>query len=152
MDHTALLGRLENVQAEIVRAALRAENQPQPSGEWTLRTILIHLALVEEVIWQARLKQMAEQVNPHWVWTEPSLDEAIAQQGQRPLVELAELFTKSRKQTVAHLEGFTEEGWARVGTHARLGHMDVAGLCAQILEHDEEHLAELNKRAQAAIP
>src|SRR5258708_15812169 len=123
----------------------RAANKPQLSDEWPLSTILIHLALVEDVIWQARLNQMAEQENPHWIWTEPSLDEAIAQQGQRPLAELAGLFEARRKQTLAHLEDLSEEGWARVGTHARLGQMDVAGLCAQILEHDEEHLAELNK-------
>jgi hypothetical protein len=108
---------------------------------------MIHLAIVEEVIWQARLKQMAVQDNPHRVWTEPDVNGAVAQYGELSLPELEEWFGKQRFHTLRHLSGLDEAGWNRVGTHATYGEMDVAGLCARILEHDNEHLEELRKRA-----
>ncbi len=147
-NRLSLVKRLTRIPSEIHFHIHRAQRRPQPASEWPLSTILIHLWLAEDVIWQTRLRQMIEQDNPRWVWTEPNLDEAVAQQGNRPLTELAEQFAQRRQQTIDHLKGLSEAGWARIGTHATYGEMDVAGLCARILEHDEEHLTELRNRAQ----
>ena len=147
MEQRAVIPPLQLSLSQLANAALDADGKPQPPGEWPLSTILIHLWLVEEVIWQARLRQMVAEDNPHWQWTEPNLEGAVAQWGQQPLPELAELFEERRKQTIDQLKELSEAGWARIGTHAVYGQMDVAGLCARILEHDEEHLEELKKRA-----
>jgi len=144
----SLTNKLSISVEDILRAAWHTARQPQPSGEWPLSTILIHLWLVEEVIWQARLNQMVQQENPHWVWTEPNLNEAVAKLGDHPLTELAQNFASRRLQTLNYLQSLSEDGWARIGTHATSGEMDVAGLCERILEHDEEHLTELRKRTQ----
>lgn len=147
MKQQAVIPLLQSSLSQLAGAVLDADGKPQPAGEWPLSTILIHLWLVEEVVWQSRLNQLAAEANPRWQWTEPDLDEAVARFGARPLSELSAMFARRREATVQHLQGLDEAGWARIGTHAVHGQMDVAGLCARILEHDEEHLEELRKRA-----
>ena len=147
-ERQTLLARLSSISSQIADAVQRASAKPQPAGDWPLSTILIHLWLVEDAVWQSRLKQMATQDNPHWQWTEPALDEAVARYGGLPLSELGDMFARRRGETVAHVQALTDDGWNRIGTHARYGQMGVAGLCARILEHDEEHLADLAARAK----
>ena len=53
------------------------------------------------------------------------------------------VFAEARHQTVATVRAFDEAGWARHGTHATYGVLDVAGLLRMAVEHDEEHLAGL---------
>ena len=114
------------------------------SGEWTARDVVAHLAAVETVVFQARLDQLAAGEDPVWAWTEPGpLDaqEAAALEGA------LEVFAARRAATVARVTGLDEAGWARSGTHATYGRLDVAGLLRIVVDHDDEHLASLEARA-----
>ena len=114
------------------------------SGEWTARDVVAHLAAVETVVFQARLDQLAAGEDPVWAWTEPGpLDaqEAAALEGA------LEVFAARRAATVARVTGLDEAGWARSGTHATYGRLDVVGLLGVVVDHDDEHLAGLVARA-----
>ena len=115
-----------------------------PSGQWTARDVVAHLAAVETVVFQARLDQLAAGEDPVWAWTEPGpLDapEAATLEGA------LEVFAARRAATVARVTDLDEAGWARSGTHATYGRLDVAGLLGVVVDHDDEHLAGLVARA-----
>ena len=61
--------------------------------------------------------------------------------------ELLAAFTRARLGILDLLNALDGTGWGRIGTHAVFGQLDVAGRCARTLEHDAEHLAELERRA-----
>ncbi|MBM4423227.1 MAG: DinB family protein [Chloroflexi bacterium] len=141
-----LIETLVLIPTKIGEAIKRAESKPQPEGEWPLRTIVVHLIAVEREVWQYRLHSIVAEDNPHWQYTEPPLAEWESHYARYSLPQILYAFALIRQETANHLRRLTEAGWKRIGTHAKYGEMDVAGLCGRILEHDEEHLAELNKR------
>ena len=147
-ERRGLIERLTQIPANIAEAVKHAESKPQPEGEWPLRTILVHLVAVEHDVWRFRLQAVMTEDNPQWQqYTEPDLAEWEKFYAHYSLYQLQYTFARIRQETTAHLRQLTEAGWKRIGTHARYGQMDVAGLCTRILEHDEEHLAELVKRS-----
>jgi hypothetical protein len=129
----------------VARRVAEAESRGgTPSGEWTARDVVAHMAAVETVVHQARLDQLAAGETPVWAWTEPGpLDDPEA----ATLEGALEVFTTRRAATVARVTGLDEAGWARSGTHATYGRLDVAGLLGVVVDHDDEHLGGLEARA-----
>jgi hypothetical protein len=125
-------------------AALRPDDRPLtvPPGEWPPHVVIGHLAHVEAQVWQPRLHQMAVEDVPRWPWTEPQdlawLQRCVPRSWDDVLAE----FTAARTATVDYLRALPPEGWQRRGLHAVFGELDVAGLCREILVHDEEHLKQ----------
>ena len=143
-----LLARLAEDPARIAAAARRVaaagSRSGTPPGEWTARDVVAHLAAVETDVHQARLDQLAAGgPAPEWVWTEPGpLDapEAATLEGA------LDLFAACRSATLGRVTGLDEAGWARTGTHATFGRLDVTGLLGVIIDHDDEHLGGLEAR------
>jgi DinB superfamily len=123
--------------ARLAIAALAAEPRPRSAGEWSPSEVARHLVAVERVVWQARFAQLAVDDDPHWDWTEP---------GPTPELDGASLqtilasFADARGQTVALVRALDAAGWARHGTHATYGVLDVAGLLRLAVGHDDEHV------------
>jgi hypothetical protein len=46
---------------------------------------------------------------------------------------------------MATLDALDEAGWARTGTHATFGVLDVAGLMVRAIDHDDEHLRSFER-------
>jgi uncharacterized damage-inducible protein DinB len=129
--------------AEAVRRAKSAEGGRSESAGWTARQVVAHLVAVERVVWHARLAELEREDDPHWTWIEPG-----AEPGHRSTGQLIAAFRSARATTVAILEGLDDAGWARSGTHATFGVLDVAGLVRETLAHDEDHLAGLARSAR----
>lgn len=142
-----LLDRLSALPREVADAAKSASDKPEPEGEWPARTVVIHLIASDSDIWQPRLRQMGIEDNPRWKWTEPDLEAWERRFATYSLEDLLDFCASVRRSTLGYLNNLSDAGWARVGTHATFGVLDVAGLCREIIRHDEEHLAELKKRA-----
>jgi DinB superfamily len=147
-----LLDRLAADRSRIASAARRVEAASEvsesaggtPSGEWTARQVVAHLAAVETAVFQARLDQLAAGEAPVWAWTEPGPPDT---QETATLEGALALFVVCRTMTLARVTGLDEAGWARAGTHATYGRLDVAGLLGVVVDHDDEHLASLVARA-----
>jgi len=147
-DRAALLERVASAPGRIAAAARRraAEDEAAggpPPGEWSAREVVGHLVAVEIRVWQARLDSLDAGGPPDWSWTEPgpatdpaagTLEGAIA------------LLAALRSVTLARVGRLDEPGWARAGTHATFGRLDVAGLLTVAADHDDEHLAGLRAR------
>jgi hypothetical protein len=133
----ALLDRLAAVPERLASAARSASPEPPAPGEWTPSDIVRHLIAVEQLVWHARLADLAADDRLTWPWTEP--DRWLGSPGAS-LDELLATYASVRATTVATLVALDEAGWSRTGTHATYGVLDVAGLMDRAVDHDEEHL------------
>jgi hypothetical protein len=113
-------------------------------GDWTVAQVLQHLIAVEWHVLNARLDSLDADTEPHWSWAEPGPAEGI---GDGSISAAAVVFAASREATVDRLRAMPPEAWRRTGVHATYGRLDIAGLLEVMLEHDEAHLAELERLA-----
>jgi len=135
-----LARRLISGPARIRRAAeVAAQATPIP-GEWTAQQIVLHLVAVETEVFQPRLFDLAEVSSPEWEWVEPAPAEAGLGES---LADSLLRFAAARLGTLDWVAGLDEDGWRRSGRHATLGRLDVGGLLALAVDHDQEHLAAL---------
>jgi hypothetical protein len=132
-----LLDRLAAVPDALATAARSVSPEPPEPGEWTPSDVVRHLIAVEQLVWHARLVDLAATDHPTWPWTEP--DRWAGDPGAT-LDQLLATYAAARGSTMATLEALDEAGWARTGTHATYGVLDVAGLMTRAVDHDEEHL------------
>lgn len=131
------MDRLRAVPDALATAARAASPEPPAPGEWTPSDVVRHLIAVEQEVWQPRLAQLDAEAHPTWPWTEP--DRWIGKP-EAPLDELLSTYTDVRGTTMATLDALDDAGWARTGTHATYGVLDVAGLMVRAIDHDDEHL------------
>ena len=143
-DRAGLVERLAAVPDRLALVASAADPGPGsgPPAGWSPREVVLHLAAVEEVVWQARLDSLAGELLPRWSWTEPGL---WSGPGDDTWDGALAAFADRRAATVATLEALDEAGWARRGRHDTYGVLDVAALLRIALDHDEEHLAQIGR-------
>jgi len=115
-------------------------DRPVEAGEWGPSEVVRHLIAVETEVWQSRLARVTVEDDPHWKWTEPGL--APGFDGAR-LEAILAAFAAARAITVETIVALDDAGWARHGTHATYGILDVEGLLRIAVDHDENHLAGL---------
>jgi hypothetical protein len=141
MDRAELVATLAAYPVRLADAARAATDRPVPPGEWTPDLIVRHLIAVEIDVHQARLDDLLTSVDePRWGWAEPPPWTGEPSLG---LAALLDRFATLRTRTLATIAALGDGGWARTGVHERLGRWDVAGLLANAVSHDEEHLAGL---------
>lgn len=117
-----------------------AADRPIAPGEWGPSEVVRHLIAVENEVWQARLAQLAAEDDPHWGWTEPGLAPGL---DDAPLDAILAVFTAARMTTVATIQALDGAGWARHGTHATYGILDIEGQLRIAIDHDRSHLEGL---------
>ena len=126
----------------LAAAARAASPEPPSPGEWTPSEVLRHLIAVELDVWHPRLAQLATEDQPLWPWVEPG---PWTGEPDAPLDRLLEVYADARAATVRSLTALDDAGWAKTGTHATFGELDAAGLIVRALDHDEEHIAGLER-------
>jgi hypothetical protein len=109
---------------------------------WSERQIVAHLVRVDREVFQVRLRDLGGPSEPAWSWVEPG-----AEPGHVSLASLIARFAAVREATIAHLAALDDAGWARSGVHAVYGRLDVAALLGIAVDHDVDHIAELERRA-----
>jgi hypothetical protein len=140
MSRGTLIAALAEVPHRLGEAARPETTWAAPPGEWGPNEVVRHLIAVETDVHQARLADLAADPGPHWDWVEPGPWSGEPGLG---LEDLLTRFEALRAATLTIVTVLDETGWARTGTHARLGVWDVAALLRNALEHDEQHLAGL---------
>ena len=109
-------------------------------GEWSAREVTLHLAAVDEQVWQPRLAALVAVEFPHWPWVEPGTWDGP---GAETLEGAIRAYSRLRAATVAALDALDDAGWARRGLHETFGELDVAAMMRIVLDHDQEHLAQI---------
>ena len=123
-----------------------APDRPVSPGEWGPAEVICHLIAVEDEVWQSRLAHVAGEDDPQWGWTEPGLAPGL---DDAPLDETLTRFAAARTTTVATIRAPDDAGWARHGTHATYGILDIEGLLRIAVDHDASHLEGLRVRGTA---
>jgi hypothetical protein len=136
----AVRDQVAAVPPRIAAAARAADPEPPSPGEWPPTDIVRHLIAVEEEVWGPRLRQLMDEDEPNWKWTEP--DRWLGQP-DATLDDLLTSYAERRAETVDLLDALGEGGWAKWGVHGVYGRLDVAGLMRKLLTHDDEHVASL---------
>ena len=129
--------------AALARQVTAVEAGAPPPGEWSAQDVVAHLAAVEAMVIQGRLRDLDAGGNPTWTWTEPG---PLADPEAASLEGALAVFARHRAATLATAAGLDEAGWARWGTHATFGRLDVAGVLRVAADHDDEHLGGLEAR------
>ncbi len=140
MNRAALVEAFAAYPDRLATAAAATDPSSLPTGEWGPHEIVRHLVAVEAEVWTARLAQVAAVDDPQWSWTEPG---PAAELAHRPLAVALEAFATARAANVAAVAALDDDGWARSGTHATYGRLDVEGLLRLAIEHDEDHISGL---------
>ena len=141
MARADLLADLAGFPDRLSAAARAASTRSTPAGEWTPELVVRHLIAVETGVHQARLRDLARLDDPRWSWTEPG---PWTGEPSLDLDVLLDRFATLRAATLVTVGALDDAGWARTGTHERLGVWDVAGLLRNALDHDQEHLGGLS--------
>ena len=138
----ALVAAMADFPGRLAVAARAAACRPTPPGEWGAVEVVRHLIAVEDEVWRARFARVAAEDDPHWAWTEPGLapgyDDASVE-------TVAAAFAAARAMTVDTIRALDDAGWARHGTHATYGVLDIAGLLRIAIDHDESHVDGLTR-------
>lgn len=137
MNRAELVEAFAGFPARLAVAVSAAPDRPVVPGEWGPAEVVRHLIAVEGEVWQARLTRVAAEDDPHWSWTEPGLAPGFE---DAPIETVLTAFAATRATTVATIGALDEAGWARFGTHATYGRLDVAGLLERAIDHDDGHL------------
>lgn len=124
-------------------AARVADAAPPVDGEWTTEQVVRHLIAVEIAVHQARLHDVEVDDAPEWAWAEPGPWDG---EPDLDLDGLLARFAELRAATVARVRALDGDAWRRAGTHATYGLLDVAGLLGLAIDHDAEHLRDLEAR------
>jgi DinB superfamily len=138
VDRDSIRHRLAGAPDRAADVAARA--CAPPPGAWSAREVLLHLAAVDQEVWQPRLDSLAHDDGPVWSWVEPGL---WSGPGDETLEGALAAFRDQRGATVARIDSLDDEGWARHGVHATYGQLEVAGLLRVLADHDEEHLSQI---------
>jgi hypothetical protein len=144
-DQRALRDALAAMPGRLAAAATAspiALDEPPAPGEWSAREVVLHLAAVEEVVWQRRLDALASETFPRWPWVEPGL---WSGPGDAAFDSALEVYRARRAATLARLDALDAAGWRRTGRHDVFGVLDVAAMLRILLDHDEEHLAQVGR-------
>jgi hypothetical protein len=139
-EREALVERFATFPGRLADAARSAGERPIPAGEWGPSEVVSHLIAVEAVVWRARLRDLDMTDDPRWSRTEPGLAAGLQ---DASLDEVLSSFEAARAGTAEIVRALDAAGWARSGTHAVYGRLDVAGLIGVAIDHDEEHLRSI---------
>lgn len=144
VSRTDLIERLAEIPRQF-RATLRDQIiRTQHDGAASASAAMGHLWQTESDLWQTQLEEVGNKDEPAWdVPVEDPTDWSVAFDSV-DLNLLLDAFEFRRSQTCAYLRGLSEEGWARRAKSEANEKLDVAGLIAIVLEHDNRHLAELS--------
>jgi hypothetical protein len=140
VNREALVATFAGFPDRLAAPALAVADRPVATGEWGHAEVVRHLLAVENEVWKPRLASVAAEDDPLWRWTEPGL--APGFEGL-PLDAIIAAFAIARATTAATVRSLDEAGWARFGTHATYGRLDVEGLLGMAIDHDTNHLEGL---------
>lgn len=135
----ALAGLPARLAAELAGLdAAAAARRPAP-GEWSATETVTHLA-AGEAPFLARLRRIVTDDNPFLPYFGPDVARPDASQS---LSAALTHFGVARARLVDFLAGLPAEAWDRPAVHETPGATTLARQAQNIIEHDQEHLAQL---------
>jgi DinB family protein len=138
---SALPTILEGIPAENLRVKV--------GGRWSVAENVAHLARHTELTLE-RVSRILAEDDPSFPPYRAEQDAEWSSWAARPLEDSLALLAESRARLVAAVRQLTLSDLARIGRHARLGPLTLAGWLEFYLVHEGHHLYLIFKRARGA--
>lgn len=149
-----LLRKLESDRRELVRQVEGMNEEEagrRPSeGEWSAKEQLLHLATFERLWLEWAMKVRDEpgcEVGPP-----PPNPAAYPEAETRSLADLLREPASSRSDTLAAIEGLTDDELKRRGKHLLFGEMSVLQMLRSLYRHDRMHMDQMAGRDASFRP
>jgi hypothetical protein len=146
MDKTLnqLIGEVQATQEQITRllksVAGDQDWQPAP-GEWSFRFIAAHLATTEKECYQDRVVRISAGENPYF----EGYFNTGRDFGMFDLLDSLHAWAVTRQEIIGFVSNLSEQQFSLTGTHAAFGSLTVQRVLELMLDHDQEHLRDLEK-------
>ena len=114
--------------------------QPAP-GEWSFRFIAAHLATTDKECHQDRVVRIAAGENPYFEGYDNTGRDFI----EVALLDSLRAWSNTRTEIITFVSNLSEEQLSFTGTHAAFGSLTVQRVLELMLDHDQEHLRDLEK-------
>jgi hypothetical protein len=143
-ERKALIQRYRDghrVVADALQGLSDEELDRSPSGEWTPRAIVHHLA-DSEMTSAIRLRRLIAEDNP----TIQGYDEeqfASKLTSDRPIQPSLEAMRWARESTAQILERLSQDDWLRAGTHTESGPYSVEDWLVTYANHGHDHAKQI---------
>jgi uncharacterized damage-inducible protein DinB len=149
-----LLEKLESHRGELVHQVqemAEEEASRRPSEEeWSAKEQLVHLAKFERLWLEWAMKARDEpgcEVGPP-----PPNPPAYPEAKTRSVADLLEELASARSDTLAAIEGLTDDELERRGKHLLFGEMSVLQMLRSLYRHDRMHMDQMAGRETSFTP
>jgi hypothetical protein len=109
------------------------------AGDWGPALILTHLTDVEK-LYRGRMQLILTQETPYLKSANPAGKIDNSPREFRPELEA---FAMERGETISLLMNLALKDWERTGIHDEYGELSVEDITERLIEHDNEHLAQM---------
>lgn len=149
VDKTAtLLDRMEDTMRRLTFVMVDFDDDelteaPQPSA-WSPIQIFAHMKASDDLT-TPRMAAMLTRDNPPLVSFDVDLWFQIAGYTDAPMDQTLMAYRRHRDETLYQLRRLPAEAWERTGVHAKRGPLSLFDVITTAVEHEEEHVTELEK-------
>jgi len=139
-----LIGEIRSTQ-ELLTSLLNSvavdqDWQPAPE-EWSFRFVAAHLATVDKECYQDRVVRIAGGENPYF----DSYFNTDRDFSKFELPDSLHAWAVTRQEIIAFVSNLSEKQFSLTGTHAAFGTLTVQRVLKLMLDHDQEHIRDLEK-------
>jgi hypothetical protein len=118
-------------------------------GEWSPSRVFAHLRAANAIL-EPRIFFVLVRDNPPLVGYDDTRWMEVARYDTLTITDSLESMRQRRAELVNMLRGISPEDWDRTGTHEVRGPMTVLEIAQQVIEHEEDHLAQIERSIGAS--
>jgi uncharacterized damage-inducible protein DinB len=149
-----LVDKLESHRRELVSQVQgmseeQAASRPSEQ-EWSAKEQLAHLAAFER-LWLEWTMKVRDKPGCE-VGPPPPNPPAYQETAARSVADLVDELASARKDTLAAIDGLTEEELGRKGKHLLFGEMSVLQMLRSLYRHDRMHIDQISGRESSFTP
>jgi uncharacterized damage-inducible protein DinB len=117
-----------------------------PAGEWSAAQVLAHMAATEQ-LWLEMLNAMLRERDALLGAAGQQIEETQARLMTQNVDENLAAYNALRGETISLMMGLSLTDWTKAATHDTLGEMRIDEVVENMVDHDSEHLAQLQALA-----
>ena len=139
-----LIGSIRSTQQQLTSllksVSLDQDWHPAPK-EWSFRFIAAHLATTEKECYQDRVVRIAAAENPYF----EGYFNTGRDFGMVDLLDSLHVWAVTRQEIIDFVSNLSEQQFSLTGIHETFGTLTVQRVLEQMLDHDQEHIRDLEK-------
>ena len=135
-----LPGKIEALSRGLSAEQLRLRPR---EGEWSMKEVMAHFLKVERDVFLLRLKRIVNEDRPRFESFDPDAWAAERDHRQGDFMDDWRQFAEARRQSCAFLRSLQPGAGERIALSAAFGPLTLATYATHVVDHDIEHLAQL---------